>query len=75
MLCGAKTRFGGQCQKPPPQGRPRCSLHGGMSLAGQCHPNYRHGRRSKEYIQKAREARERLRELIYLGRMLGMFIE
>lgn len=38
--CGAKTRNGGTCQKPPLAGRNRCRLHGGMSLRGVAHPNY-----------------------------------
>jgi len=29
--CGAKTRSGGQCQKPPLLGKTRCRLHGGKS--------------------------------------------
>jgi len=44
-------------------------------LAGKDHPNFTHGLRSKEYIVRAKEAREKLGELLYLGRMLGMFVE
>lgn len=29
--CGAKTRSGGMCKKPPLKGKTRCRLHGGKS--------------------------------------------
>ena len=31
LVCGAKTRSGGTCQKPPIKGKKRCRLHGGAS--------------------------------------------
>ena len=43
MTCGAKTRSGNPCQKPPLQGKARCRLHGGLSLVGKDHPNFKHG--------------------------------
>ena len=46
--CGAKTRSGSPCQKPPLQGKTRCRLHGGKSLSGKDHPNYKHGHCTKE---------------------------
>lgn len=30
--CGAKTRSGGECKKPPLKGKTRCKLHGGASI-------------------------------------------
>ncbi|MEI7495909.1 MAG: HGGxSTG domain-containing protein [Betaproteobacteria bacterium] len=48
MICGAKTKAGSPCKKPPLQGRARCRLHGGMSLSGKDHPNYKHGHCTKE---------------------------
>jgi len=72
MLCGAKTRSGGQCQKHGMLNG-RCLNHGGASLAGQNHPNWRHGRRSKEVIERSRATRERIRELVYIGRLIGLF--
>jgi hypothetical protein len=29
--CGARTRAGGPCQRPPIRGRKRCRLHGALS--------------------------------------------
>lgn len=31
IMCGAKTRSGGSCRKPPLAGKTRCRLHGGLS--------------------------------------------
>ena len=31
--CGAKTRAGGTCKKPPLNGKTRCKLHGGASIS------------------------------------------
>lgn len=45
--CGAKTRSGSPCKKAPLQGRSRCKLHGGASLAGIAHPNFKGGKYSK----------------------------
>jgi hypothetical protein len=45
--CGAKTRKGTPCQRPPLAGRTRCRLHGGASPVGMAHYRYKHGRRSK----------------------------
>ena len=46
-MCGAKTRKGRSCENPPVLGRNRCRMHGGASLRGSNHPNFKHGRRSK----------------------------
>ena len=42
--CGAKTRKGTPCQCPALFGKNRCRLHGGLSLSGKDHPNYKTGR-------------------------------
>jgi hypothetical protein len=42
-ICGAKTRGGAPCQKPPAEGRTRCRLHGGASPRGMAHPRFKHG--------------------------------
>ena len=46
-ICGAKTRAGTPCKRRPSSYRNRCSLHGGKSLSGGGHPNYKHGLYSK----------------------------
>lgn len=44
--CGAKTRAGTRCKRAAmPNGR--CHLHGGKSLSGVAHPNFKTGRYSK----------------------------
>jgi hypothetical protein len=45
--CGAKTRGGAPCRRPPLEGRTRCRLHGGATPAGVASPHFRHGRRSR----------------------------
>jgi hypothetical protein len=76
MLCGAKTRAGGQCQKHSmDNGSGRCRNHGGASLRGSSHPQYKHGRRSKGYIENSRLARQRVWQLIILGSLYGIFNE
>lgn len=45
--CGAKTRAGTPCQKPPLEGRKRCKLHGGATPRGVDSPHYQHGKYSR----------------------------
>lgn len=46
--CGAKLPGKGEyCTKPPCKGRTRCRRHGGRSLRGAEHPNYKHGRHTR----------------------------
>lgn len=73
ILCGAKTRSAGLCQKPALTGKLRCRLHGGLSLSGKDHPNYKHGRRSRAYIIKAKDVRQHIHLLEGIGDQLGMF--
>ena len=47
MKCGAKTKSGKPCEKPPLKGSNRCRLHGGKSLKGIDSPRYKHGLYSK----------------------------
>lgn len=42
-ICGAKTRSGGQCQKPPVKGANRCKLHGGKTPRGTDSPHWKNG--------------------------------
>src|SRR5262245_50879761 len=59
-FCGAKTRKGGSCHRAAgPNGR--CNLHGGKSLAGVAHPNFKTGRYSK-YLPSQLTARYKLAE-------------
>jgi hypothetical protein len=61
VVCGAKTRSGAPCRRSPAEGRTRCRLHGGATLAGPAHPRWRDGRHSK-FVQGAfLEAYERAR--------------
>jgi hypothetical protein len=46
-LCGAKTRAGTPCKRLARQPQGRCRLHGGCSLRGMAHPNFKDGHRSK----------------------------
>jgi hypothetical protein len=55
--CGAKTRSGEPCRRPPLAGRTRCRLHGGKSLAGIASPCFKHGRRSKYLKHLPKELR------------------
>ena len=57
--CLALIRRGTECQKPPLRGKTRCRLHGGKStgsktLEGKARiaaAHYRHGRRSKKFVE------------------------
>jgi hypothetical protein len=73
--CGAKTRRGTPCQKPALMGNARCQLHGGRGGApsGPRNGNYRHGRFTKEAMNRHRETMAELRELERLGRECGFF--
>jgi hypothetical protein len=46
-LGGAKLRAGTPCKRLARRPQGRCRLHGGRSLGGIAHPNFKHGRRSK----------------------------
>ena len=71
MLCAAKTRSGGRCQKHGMLNG-RCRLHGGLSPKGRDHWNYRHGQATKEYRRNTVEANSRIRLLELIGIELGM---
>lgn len=59
--CEAKTRNGGLCQKYAMENG-RCKLHGGKSLRGPAHPNYKNGLYAKDTPEKYREKAERFIE-------------
>jgi hypothetical protein len=72
MSCGAKTRHGSPCQKPPLLGKIRCRLHGGLSLSGVDHPNYQHGRCTKQARRYSVDMSSQIRRLELLAVQLGM---
>ena len=57
--CLAQTRRDTGCQKPPLRGKTRCRLHGGLSSGPRtaegrariAQAHYRHGRRSKKFVE------------------------
>lgn len=53
--CGAKTRNGGACPNPPVKGSKRCRMHGGKSLKGIAHPNFKTGRWSSSIPERMAE--------------------
>jgi len=60
--CGAKTRDGSPCQAPAVKNSERCRMHGGAEGSGGQPGNqnaFKHGRYSKETLQKE----ERLKEI------------
>ena len=69
--CGAKTRRGTGCQRPANKKNGRCRLHGGAStgpktLEGReriAQSNLRHGKYTKEKLEKQRENAAKGREI------------
>ena len=57
--CLALTRRGTACQKLPLRGKSRCRLHGGLSTGPKtargrakiAQAHYKHGRRSKKFVE------------------------
>ena len=57
--CGARTRLGTECQKPPLAGKTRCRLHGGLSTGPRtaegkariAAAHWKHGRRSRAFTE------------------------
>ncbi|WP_394728173.1 HGGxSTG domain-containing protein [Altererythrobacter sp. GH1-8] len=62
-LCGAKTRAGGSCRCPAIKGRERCRLHGGRSLQGEAHGQFKHGGNTKDAIALRRAANRLTRKI------------
>ena len=73
MLCNAKLRNkAANCKKHALQGKTRCSLHGGASLSGKNHPNWKHGLCTKESRQRSVETNAYINVLEQLAISLGM---
>ncbi|WP_306308773.1 HGGxSTG domain-containing protein [Flavimaribacter sediminis] len=65
--CGAKTRRGTQCQAPAVSGKSRCRMHGGAAGSGAPAGNrnaLKHGRFTKEAIDKRKWARLLYKQLV-----------
>ena len=62
--CGAKTRRGTDCQRPAYKHNGRCGLHGGLSSGARTpeglerisEANLRHGRYTKDRLERKRRA-------------------
>ena len=69
--CGARTRRGTACQKPPLAGKTYCWLHGGLSngprtaegKARIAAAHWKHGRRSKKFVQMRKKIWRELRAI------------
>lgn len=70
-LCLAKNRSGKPCQKHPSVGRTRCKLHGGLSTGPKtpegkariAAAHWKHGRRSKKYVEMRKKIWAELRAI------------
>ena len=71
--CLAKTRQGTPCQNPVVTNRKKCRMHGGRStgpksIEGKARvvaANTKHGRRSREHVEKVKAINSELRRLTY----------
>lgn len=70
--CNAKTRAGTPCARHPAVGRTRCKLHGGASLCGREHWNFKDGCQTRAARAETAAGFKRLRALMLLAKMLGM---
>ncbi len=70
MLCQGKNRStGGPCKANAIVGREYCRVHGGKVPRGVAHPNFRHGRRSKDLVANLQE---RYEEALSDGKILDL---
>ena len=77
--CVAEARStGNQCLNPAAFGCKTCRYHGARRKetvkVGKAHPQYKHGERTKEAIQKYRAAMFELQTIERLGRESGVLI-
>jgi hypothetical protein len=71
--CLAKTRQGTPCQNPVVADRNRCRMHGGKSTgprtpegkARSIEAHTKHGRRSREHVEKVKAINAELRRITY----------
>jgi hypothetical protein len=69
VVCGAKTRTGAACRNNPVTGKKRCRMHGGASLSGKNHWNYKHGFWSREEKQQRSQMMRLMKA--YMNNMLA----
>lgn len=72
--CGAKTRTGKSCNSHPVRGKRRCRMHGGAPGSGAPKGNknaLKHGRFTKEAIQKRQSLRSLLLDAKKLAQEIG----
>ena len=78
--CLAKTRRGTACQKPPIKGKRRCRLHGGLSTGPKTPEgkarisaaHWKHGKRSKRFVEQRKKIWAELRAIERKMRMIGL---
>ena len=78
--CEARTRKGTACQNPPIKGKSRCRLHGGLSTgpktpegkAACIAAHWKHGRRSRAYIETRKKIWADLRLIEIQMRQTGI---
>ncbi len=68
--CGAWSRSVGRPCRQFAMANGRCDMHGGKSLCGRDHPNWKHGLRSKEFLQLRRGSRGLISEATRFLRQL-----
>ena len=79
-LCLAKTKSGTPCQKHPIVGKSRCRLHGGLSTgprtpegkAACVAAHWKHGQRSKAYVEARKQIWAELRRVERSMRASGL---
>jgi hypothetical protein len=79
VKCSAKSkRTRLHCNNPAAHGCKTCRMHGARKTEtikrGKDHPNYVHGERSLEGIQRHREVMGRIKMLTKLAKKLGMIM-
>ena len=80
ICCSAKTRKGTACQKPPIKGKKRCKLHGGRSSGPKsaegkariAKAHWKHGRRSKRFVEQRKKIWVELRAIERRMRLDGL---
>ena len=80
IRCGVRTRRGSACQKPPMKGKKRCKFHGGSSTGPKtaegkariAAAHWKHGKRSKRFVEQRKKIWAELRAIERRMRMDGV---